>query len=203
MLRVGLTGNIAGGKSSVARVWERLGAPVVSADALARDAVRPGEPSLRRVVAAFGGEVVGPDGALDRAALRARVFADDAARRRLESILHPEIERLRREAEVALEAAGARVVVHEIPLLYETGLDAAMDVVVLVDAPEPERLRRLVADRGIAEAEARRMIAAQAPAAAKRARADVVIDNDGDLTSLEREAERVWRDLERRAGASA
>jgi len=199
MLRVALTGNIASGKSSVARVWARLGAPVIDADVLARRAVEPGSPALDRIARAFGPEVLEPGGGLNREAMREIVFRDEAARRRLEAIVHPEVARLRAEEERRLEREGARVVVNDIPLLFEAGLEDEFDVVVLVDAPEAVRLDRLVRDRGLDPEEARRMIAAQMPAESKRRRADIVIDNVGTLEELEASAERVWRELERRA----
>jgi len=148
MLRVALTGNIASGKSSVARVWARLGAPIIDADVLARRAVEPGSPALERIAQAFGPGVLEPGGGLDREAMRAIVFRDEAARRRLEAIVHPEVARLRREEEQRLEREGARIVVNDIPLLFEVGLEDEFDVVVLVDAPEAMRLERLVRDRG-------------------------------------------------------
>jgi dephospho-CoA kinase len=199
VIRVGLTGNIASGKSSVARLWAREGACVVDADVLARRAVEPGSPGLRRVVEAFGEGVLDGAGALDRAALRRIVFHDAAARARLEAIVHPEVARLRAEEEARLEREGCRIVVHDIPLLYEVGLEGEFDLVVLVDAPEALRLERLVRERGLEAGEARRMIAAQMPAEEKRGRADVVIDNDGTLDALEARAEAVWEMLRRRA----
>ncbi|MHB1168846.1 MAG: dephospho-CoA kinase [Longimicrobiales bacterium] len=202
LFRVGLTGNIASGKSAVEAVWTSLGAHVVDADVLAREAVAPGSEGLQRVAAHFGPDVLQPDGALDRSAMRDVAFRDDEARTTLESILHPEIERLRLEREDALRAIGARIVVHAIPLLYEVGMDDAFDMVVLVDAPAEERLRRLVETRGLQEAEARRMIDAQMPAAGKRERATIVIDNDGTLADLEQKAAETWREIERRAGTS-
>lgn len=202
LYRVGLTGNIAAGKSSVADAWRALGAAVVDADVLAREAVAPGSPGLARVVEAFGPGVLGDDGALDRAALRRIVFADPAARRRLEAITHPEIARLRDEADAGLERAGQRVVVHDIPLLFDVGLEDAFDLLVLVDAPADVRRERIVRERGLPEAEAQAMIAAQMPAEAKRARADIVIDNAGTPAELQREAERVWRQILDRAAAS-
>lgn len=198
MLRVALTGNIASGKSSVARVWARLGAPIIDADVLARRAVEPGSPALERIAQAFGPGVLEPGGGLDREAMRAIVFRDEAARRRLEAIVHPEVARLRREEEQRLEREGARIVVNDIPLLFEVGLEDEFDVVVLVDAPEAMRLERLVRDRGLDPDEARRMIAAQMPAEQKRRRSDIVIENAGTLEELEARAERVWRELERR-----
>src|SRR5690625_1674454 len=156
MFRIGLTGNIASGKSSVARRWARLGAPVIDADELARRAVEPGSPGLDRVVEVFGPGVLDETGALDRAALRDIVFRDAGARSRLEAIVHPEVGRLRDEEEARLEREGAALVVHDIPLLFEVGLDDQFDVVVLVDAPEPVRLARLVRDRGLDPEEAGR-----------------------------------------------
>ncbi len=203
MFRVGLTGNIASGKSTVARVWERLGAPIIDADALARRAVEPGSPGLRRIVEAFGPEVLDPSDGLDRAAMRRLAFHDAAVRTRLEAIVHPEVGRLREEEEARLRAAGEPVVVHDIPLLFEAGLEDRFDAVVLVDAPEELRLRRLVRDRRLDEAEAWRMIRAQMPASEKSGRADCVIVNDGTLGELERRAEEVWRKLRRRARESA
>jgi dephospho-CoA kinase len=192
MRRVGLTGNIASGKSSVSAVWRRLGAHVIDADELARRAVEPGTPGLARIVERFGEGVLGADG-LDRGALRALVFADPAERAALEAIVHPAVARLREVEEARLAAGGATLVVHEIPLLFEAGLAPLFDTVVLVDAPEGERLRRLVDRRGVASDEAKRMMAAQLPAAQKRAQADIVIGNSGTLEALEAEAAAVWR----------
>lgn len=202
MFRVGLTGNIASGKSTVARVWQRLGAPVIDADVLARRAVAPGSVGLRRIVETFGPGVLDEAGRLDRAALRDIVFHDPEARAKLEAIVHPEVGRLRREEEARLEAAGEKIVVHDIPLLFEAGLDEEFDAIVLVDAPERVRLERLMRDRGLTEDEARRMIDAQMPSSQKRDRADYVIENEGTLEALERAAEEVWRELRRRADAS-
>lgn len=202
MFRVGLTGNIASGKSTVARVWQRLGAPVIDADVLARRAVAPGSVGLRRIVETFGPGVLDEAGRLDRAALRDIVFRDPEARAKLEAIVHPEVGRLRREEEARLEAAGEKIVVHDIPLLFEAGLDEEFDAIVLVDASERVRLERLVRDRGLPEDEARRMIDAQMPSSQKRDRADYVIENEGTLEALERAAEEVWRELRRRADAS-
>lgn len=199
MFRVGLTGNIASGKSAVAHVWRRLGARVVDADELARKAVERESTGLRRVVERFGRGVIQEDGSLDRAALRAIVFDDDAARAALEQILHPEIDRLRRAEEARLEHSGERIVVHMVPLLFEARLAERCDVVVLVDAPADVRLRRIVESRGVDEVEARRMIAAQMPAAQKRARADMVIDNDGPLARLEARAGQVWTEIHAQA----
>lgn len=203
LFRVGLTGNIASGKSTVEEVWTSLGAHVVDADVLAREAVAPGSEGLQRVAAHFGPELLRPDGSLDRAAMRDIVFRDDGARATLESIVHPEVEQLRVEREAAFREQGVRIVVHAIPLLFEIGMQAAFDVVVLIDAPEDERLRRLVETRNLQVDEARRMIEAQMPAAEKRAGATLVIENDGTLEDLEKRAAETWREIEQRAGASA
>jgi dephospho-CoA kinase len=203
MLRVGLTGNIASGKSTVAGVWRRLGARVIDADELARRAVEPGTPGLERVVREFGPGVLDERGRLDRAALRRIVFRDPEARRRLEAIVHPEVRRLRAEEEARARVDGERILVHDIPLLFEVGMEKEFDVVVLVEARPELRLERLVRERGLSEEEARRMIEAQMPSEAKRAKADLVIENDGTREELEAKAKEAWRELERRAGACA
>lgn len=203
MFRVGLTGNIASGKSSVARLWKRLGAAVVDADVLARRAIEPGSPGLAKVVDAFGEHVLDARGRLDRARLRRIVFDDARARARLEAIVHPEVARLRDEEDARLERAGARIVVHDVPLLFEAGLADEFDLVVLVDAPEDERRRRLVEDRGLHEDEARRMMNAQLPAALKRAGADILLENDQTLAALEARAEAVWKEIEGRLKSPA
>ena len=198
-LNVALTGSIASGKSSVARQWASQDVPVASADEFARQAVAPGSAGLAAVRDAFGEAVLTPEGALDRAALRARVFSDDEARQRLEAIIHPTVRRLRDEWFRAQTAAGRPLAVSEIPLLFETGMEGSFDVTVLVDAPERERLRRLVEDRGLEPAEARRMMAAQLPADEKRARADLVIDNGGTREALEARASEVLDELQARS----
>ena len=200
MFRVGLTGNVASGKSSVARHWERLGAALIDADVLARTAVAPGSAGLERVREAFGPDVIAGDGTLDRAALRDVVFHDPEARRRLESITHPEIHRLRQERERELEAGGAAIVVHDIPLLFEIGLESEFDMVVLVDADYEVRAGRLRRDRGLDPDTIRGIMKAQTPAAGKRGRADIVIENDGTLEELEERASAAWREIQRRAG---
>jgi dephospho-CoA kinase len=202
MYRVALTGNIASGKSAVARVWARLGAAVVDADRLAREAVEPGTPGHDAVVRRFGPGVLEPGGRIDRAALRRLAFGDDSARRDLERILHPEIGRLRAAEDERLERAGTALVAHVIPLLFEVGLETEYDAIVLVDAPEAVRLRRLVDRRGLAEVEAKAMVEAQMPASAKRARATLLIENTGTLKELERAAGKAWRELERRAAST-
>jgi len=199
MLRVALTGNVASGKSAVAEEWRRLGATIIDADELARAVILPGSPGHVRVVEHFGASVLRPDGAVDRARLRDIVFDDEARRRELESILHPEIRRLRAEREAALAAAGAEIVVNVIPLLFEVGMEGEFDVVVLVDAPDDVRLARIVEKRALSAEQARRMIAAQMPAREKRPRATIVIDNDSTLETLAQRAQTVWDSIRMRA----
>jgi dephospho-CoA kinase len=200
MLLVGLTGNIASGKSTVARRLVTRGATLVDADLLARQAVRPGTPALARIVARWGRAVLAPDGVLDRGVLRARVFEHADELDALNAIVHPEVGRLRDAAVAAARARGDRVVVCDIPLLFEKDLAGEFDAIVLVDAPRTVRLERLVHDRGLREPEAMAMIAAQMPAELKRARADYVIDNDGTRGELEARADAVWAALAARAG---
>jgi dephospho-CoA kinase len=195
LVRVALTGNIASGKTAVTDVWRRNGAVVIDADDLARQAVEPGTAALRRIERQFGAAVLDPAGHLDRGALRQVVFADEPRRRALEAIVHPEVERLRLEQERKVAAAGERLVVHAIPLLFETGLDDRFDIIVLVDAPEDVRRERLVNTRGLSAEDAVAMIAAQMPAAQKRNRAHYIIDNDAGLEQLEEQAEQVWAEI--------
>lgn len=190
MLRVGLTGGIAAGKSTVSRRLAALGAVVIDADAIAREVVEPGTPGFDAVVTEFGPSVVGADGSLDRPALGRLVFADDARREALNAIVHPLVY-TRRTALVEAAPPDA-VVVEDIPLLVENGLAAAYHLVVVVHAPERERIRRLVDDRGMAEADARARIAAQASDAERRAAADVWLDNVGDPATLETRVDDLW-----------
>lgn len=201
MLLVGLTGNIAAGKSTVARRLTTLGATLVDADQLAREAVRPSTPALAAIVGRWGQAVLTPDGHLDRATLRALVFEHPDELQALNAIVHPEVARLRDAALGDARAAGARVVVCDVPLLFEHDLAGDYDVVVLVDAPRDLRLERLVHDRGLREPEAMAMIAAQMPAELKRARADFVLENSGTREALEAQVDALWHTLEARAAA--
>ncbi len=196
MLRIGLTGNIASGKSTVSRELARLGARVVDADLLAREAVAPGTPGLARVVEAFGPSVLKPDGSLDRSALRSRVFGHPSALATLNAIVHPEVGRRRGERAVAALADGVPVLVDEIPLLFETGLADEFDAIVFVDASETERLRRLTVDRGLPESDARAMMSSQGDVAPKRARATWVIDNNGSREQLLARVAEVWSGMQ-------
>ena len=193
-LIVALTGNIASGKSEVARLLAARGAEIIDSDVLAREVVAPGTPGYRDVVARWGTAVLAPNGELDRAALRRLVFADAKEREALNAIVHPRIAARRDELLAQARANGARAVVCDIPLLFETGLQHDFDRVILVDAPEEIRRRRL-RDRGLSADEAERMMAAQLPSAAKRAAADIVIDNDGTLEQLRAKVSEVWERL--------
>ena len=201
MLVIGLTGNIAAGKSAVAARLAEFGAPIVDADVLSREAVAQGTLALKAIAARFGAQVLTPDGQLDRAALRAIVFTDPAAREALNAIVHPEVARLRDAAVARHRAEGAPLVVCDIPLLFETGLDAAMDLIVLVDAPVATRRERLIRHRRLAPADADAMIAAQMPAEAKRARAHFILENDGTPEQLQRQVDALWTKLLRAANA--
>lgn len=194
MLRVGLTGGIGAGKSAVAARLAARGAVVVDADAVAREVVATGTPGLAAVVVAFGAGVLASDGALDRPALGRIVFVDAEARRRLEAITHPLIGRRSAELIAAAEASGARVLVHDVPLLVEGGLAGAYDTVVVVQAPLPLRLQRL-RERGLPEEEARSRIAHQASDEERRAVATYVVDNAGDLAGLDRRVDLLWQAL--------
>jgi len=198
-LIVGLTGNIASGKSTVAQRLRQLGATVIDADELARQAVEAGTPALRRIAERWGAEVISPDGLLDRAALRRRVFNNHDELEELNEIVHPAVTRLRNEQVAQAQARGERVIVSDIPLLFERRLADEFDRIVLVDAPRPVRLDRLVRERGLHETEALDMITAQMPAELKRARADFVIDNTGSLEALDARVAEVWAELTREA----
>lgn len=195
MLSVALTGNVAAGKSTVLALFARWGAAVIDADALAREAVAPGSPALAAILARFGPDFALPDGSLDRAALRRRVLGDRVLREVLNALVHPEVRRLEAARLEAARAGGAAIVVSDIPLLFEAGDPAAWDLVVLVDAPEATRRRRLMEGRGYAAAEADDVIGAQLPSDRKRARSHIVIDNDGTREELERKARAAWETL--------
>lgn len=203
MLLVGLTGNIASGKSTVARLLSARGATIIDADLLARQAVEAGAPAYHKIVERWGQAVLAPDGHLDRAALRRIVFADTAQLEALNAIVHPEVERLRDRLASQARARGDRIVVADIPLLFEKHMADRFDRIVLVDAPRPLRLERLVHDRALRETEAMDMIAAQMPADLKRARADFIIENAGTLAALEQRVDEVWAALLLDADAEA
>ena len=189
MLRIGLTGGIGSGKSTVAGLLAARGAVVIDADRIAREVVEPGTPGLAAVVEAFGPQVLAPDGSLDRPALAAVVFADPEARRRLDAIVHPLVRR--RSAELDASAPRDAVVVHDVPLLVETGRWHPYDLVLVVEADRGIRVARLVG-RGLSAEDARARIAAQATDEQRRAVADVVLDNSGTVEDLEAQVDRFW-----------
>jgi dephospho-CoA kinase len=178
MLRVGLTGGIASGKSTVADMFAGLGAGVVDTDTVAREVVSPGEPGLEAVVAEFGAEILQPNGELDRRALRNIVFSEPERRELLESILHPLIRARTLQLVEELDTPYAIIVV---PLLLETGFDELVERVLVVDCPEAQQLKRLCRRDNVGETEAQAMLAGQIDRQARLARADDVVDNSGDL----------------------
>ena len=199
MLRVGLTGGIGSGKSTVAALLAEHGAVVVDADALAHEALQPGQPAVPLVVAAFGNAVLSPDGSIDRSALAGLVFSDAEALGRLEAIVHPDVAT---RAAAAMAAAPAdAIVVYDVPLLAEKGMGDQFDAVVVVTADQGVRLKRLV-DRGMAASDAARRIAAQTGDADRRAVADLLIDNAGDLDELTTQVEAAWAWLVARSEAA-
>ncbi|EST33812.1 dephospho-CoA kinase [Streptomycetaceae bacterium MP113-05] len=197
MLKVGLTGGIGAGKSAVSQLLASYGAVIVDADLVAREVVGPGTPGLDAVVAEFGADVLAGDGTLDRPKLGAIVFADDGRREALNALVHPLV--AARSAEIEAAAGTDAVVVHDVPLLVENGLAPLYDSVVVVDASPQTQLDRLVRLRGMAEADARARMAAQAARGDRLAVADVVIDNDGPPERLEPQVRRLWEDLRQAA----
>ncbi|HEV3359172.1 MAG TPA: dephospho-CoA kinase [Pseudonocardiaceae bacterium] len=192
MLRVGLTGGIGSGKSTVSGRLAEHGATIIDADQIARQVVEPGSVGLAKVTEAFGTGVLAPDGALDRAALAKVVFADDAARQKLNGMVHPLIGA--RTAALTSAAPKDAVLVHDVPLLVENGLAPMYHLVVVVDAPVPERIARLVRGRGMTEEEVRARIAAQADEARRRAVADVWLDNGGSPDQVLAAVDALWSD---------
>lgn len=192
MLKVGLTGGIGSGKSTVTGRLEELGAVVVDADRIAREVVEPGRPALERIRATFGAEVIAADGTLDRPALGRIVFADAAAREKLEAIVHPAVRE--RTARLVAAAPPDAVVVHDVPLLVEKRMEKDYDLVVVVVASEQTRLKRLVESRGMTAQDASARIRAQASDAERAAVADVTLPNDTDVESLLTRVDALWRE---------
>lgn len=203
MIHVALTGNVASGKSTVASLFADWGARVLDADATVHRLQQPGTPVFEAIVARFGPGILAQDGALNRAALRARILADPAERQALEAIVHPAVRaergRLLEAApgagEVGRAGAAGAIVVSDIPLLFEAADPGEFDAVVLVDAPEPQRIARLIQERGFSREEAEALVGLQLPADQKRLRSDFVIDNDQSREVLRDRAWRAWRKL--------
>ncbi|MFE9583139.1 dephospho-CoA kinase [Nocardia sp. NPDC006044] len=192
MLRIGLTGGMGAGKSTVARILADLGAVIIDSDVIAREVVAPGTEGLAALVEAFGPEILAADGSLDRPALAAKAFADDESRATLNSITHPLVGK--RTTELISAAPGDAIVVQDIPLLVENGLAPLMNLVVVVDVDAETRLHRLVELRGVAEADARARIAAQATDEQRRAVADVLLDNRGAPDAVDKAVRQLWQE---------
>ncbi|MEJ7633463.1 dephospho-CoA kinase [Aeromicrobium sp.] len=199
MLRVGLTGGIGSGKSSVSELLTSHGAVVIDYDQLAREAVEPGSSALAEIAERFGAEVIAQDGTLDRPALGALVFADPQALADLNAITHPAIGRLAAAREAA--APSDAIVVHDNPLLVEMGAASWCDVVIVVDVPEDVQVDRLMASRGMSESDARARISAQTSRRQRTGVADLVIDNTGPLDELARLVRGAWDDLVTRSAS--
>jgi dephospho-CoA kinase len=197
MLRVGLTGGIGAGKSEVSKSLAAQGAVVIDADLIAREVVAPGTDGLAAVIAAFGPDVLGPDGTLDRVRLGDIVFADQQKLAILNSIVHPRVGA--RMGELEDGAGPGSVVVHDVPLIAENGLASSYDLVVVVDVPPRTQLDRLIRLRGMSREQAQARIAAQASREQRLAIADIVVDNSGSLAELDRQAGELWSELRRRA----
>jgi dephospho-CoA kinase len=200
VLRVGLTGGIGAGKSEVSARLAAQGAVVIDADAVAREVVEPGTEGLAEVVEAFGPEVLLPNGTLDRPRLGDIVFADPELRSKLNAIVHPRVGA--RMAELEQAAGPGAIVVLDVPLIAETGRTDAYDLVVVVDAPPRVQVDRLVRRRGMTREQARARMEAQASREQRLAIADIVVDNSGSLSELDRQVGDLWTELRRRAGGA-
>ena len=201
MYRVGLTGGIGAGKSEVSKRLAAHGAVIIDADAIAREVVEPGTPGLAQVVAAFGPEVLLPDGRLDRPGLGDIVFADPELRARLNAIVHPLVGARMRELEES--ASPGSIVVHDVPLIAENNMASAYDLVVVVDVPPRLQLDRLVRHRDLTREQARARMAAQASREQRLGIAGIVVDNSGSLAELDRQVGDLWVELRRRAAQAA
>jgi dephospho-CoA kinase len=195
VLNVALTGNIAAGKSTVVDLFRRWGATIIDADQLVRETQRPGTDIMEAIALRFGRDVILPGGELDRKALRGKVMGDDASLADLNAIVHPAVRRERDRLLAEARHRGDRIVINDIPLLFESADPAEFDLVILVDAPEAVRLERLIRTRGMSKEAARQALDAQQPAEAKRSRSDFVIENAGTLAELEHAARHLWDQL--------
>nr|WP_120492188.1 dephospho-CoA kinase [Corynebacterium lactis] len=191
MLKIGLTGGMGSGKSTVAARLCELGATVIDADRIAREIVEPGQPALAELAEEFGGDIITDSGELDRALLARRVFASESATATLNAITHP---RIAARTQELYDAAGDGIVVYDMPLLIENGLDADQDLVLVVHAPVELRLDRLVNSRGVDREDAARRIAAQVDDATRIAKADVVLDNSGTKEELIAQVDKAWKE---------
>ncbi len=196
---MGLTGNVGAGKSTAVALLAGWGATVIDTDVLAREVVTAGTPALAQIREMWGSDVITASGDLDRAAMRQIVFTNPDARDKLESVLHPAILARYQELCLEAEARGDRITVGVVPLLYEVGMEEEFDAVVLIDAPLEQRIERLVSKRGLGREEAAAIASAQMSAEEKRNRADFIIDNDSDITALERRVWETWKEIEKLA----
>ena len=203
MIVIGLTGGIASGKSAVASMLRALGAHIVDADQLAREVVEPGRPALAEIAGRFGADVLDAGGRLDRKRMAQRVFSDAKARAALNAIIHPQIAIASRAAIAGLRAAGHSLAIYEAALLVENQIHRGLDGLIVVSAPDEVQIERLCRRDSIDEAAARARLAAQLPLADKVAEADWVIDNSGSVEQTRAQVEKVWRELEARAGGGA
>ena len=194
MYLVALTGGIAAGKSTVAKRWVENGAIEIDADDLAREVVEPGSTGLQQVTEAFGASVLAESGELDRKALAKIIFEDPEKRELLNSILHPLIRQ--RTRELLEQLRNEEIVVYSVPLLVETSVDHDFNLVVTVEAPEDEQIRRLVTSRGLSEIEAKSRIASQAKPVERAARADRILNSNQDLNLLLRDADKLWQEIQ-------
>ncbi len=203
MIVIGLTGGIASGKSSVASMLRALGAHIVDADQLAREVVEPGQPALAEIADRFGQDMLDADGRLDRKRMAERVFSDAKARAALNAIIHPQIAIASRAALAGLREAGHSLAIYEAALLVENQVHRGLDGLIVVSAPDEVQVERLCRRDGIDEPAARARLAAQLPLADKVAEADWVVDNGGSVEQTRAQVEKVWRELEGRAGGGA
>jgi dephospho-CoA kinase len=199
MVNVALTGNIAAGKSTVVDLFRRWGATIIDADQLVREAQKPGTGVMQAIAFRFGRDVILPGGELDRTALRGKVMGDDASLADLNAIVHPAVRRERDRLLALARERGDRIVVNDIPLLFEAADPAEFDLVILVDAPEALRLDRLIRHRRMSREAAHQALKAQQPSELKRANSDFIIENTGSLADLEHAARQVWLALEERS----
>lgn len=195
MKKIGLTGGIGSGKSTVAKLLDHEGFPVIDADKIAREIMEPGSPVLDEVAAAFGDDLINEDGSLDRGELARRAFVDKPSTEKLNSITHPAIRAESERRFAAAEAAGEPAVIYDMPLLVELGMHRAMDLTVVVDVDAEERVRRLTTSRGLDETDARARIAQQIDDATRKAAADVIIDNNGDEENLKPQVEKLVQQI--------